>query len=226
MLPLLIVTSNREKELPAAFLRRCLFYYIPFPTPEDIKDIMESHFQNPHTRLFDEAVKKFWQLREQNQFTWQKMPSTSELLDWLRCLSRSKEPGALTAEQLAKTPLSALPHIGVLVKKHEDQLAIERVENAVKQVNTSNQPFLEPSLLFDVFEDLRRQGVTLGLEEYLVLNRVVETGKGLESYADFKRLCQLVWATSYDDLALIDQAFARIVDPWLLAPLPKRAGGK
>lgn len=125
VLPLLIVTSNREKELPPAFLRRCLFYYIPFPSQEDIKTIMETHFQTSPTRLCDEAVKKFWQLREQSQFTWQKMPSISELLDWLRWLIRQEEEEKMTAEQLAHTPLSALPHLGVLIKKHEDQLAIK-----------------------------------------------------------------------------------------------------
>lgn len=87
-----------------------------------------------------------------------------------------------------------------------------------------NHP-IEASLLFDVFDDLRRQGVALGLEEYLVVSRMLEKGKGLESYADLKRLCQLVWATSHDDLALIDQAFSRIIDPWLLTPLPMEPEG-
>ena len=125
VLPLVIVTSNREKELPPAFLRRCLFYYIPFPTDQEIRQIMQRHVKETPTTLFDEAVKKFWTLRDQAQFTWQKKPSTSELLDWVRCLSRREEHGQLTADQLAGTPLSALPHLGVLVKRHEDQTAVK-----------------------------------------------------------------------------------------------------
>ncbi|MCA9464193.1 MAG: MoxR family ATPase [Nitrospira sp.] len=125
VLPLVIVTSNREKELPPAFLRRCLFYYIPFPTDEEIRNIMQRHVKGTPTALFDEAVKKFWTLRDQEQFTWQKKPSTSELLDWVRCLSRAEGQGKLTAGQLAGIPLSTLPHLGVLVKRHEDQTALK-----------------------------------------------------------------------------------------------------
>ena len=125
VLPLLIVTSNREKELPPAFLRRCLFYYIPFPTDQEIRQIMQRHVKETPTALFDEAVKKFWMLRDQEQFTWQKKPSTSELLDWVQCLSRAEENGQLTVDQLASTPLSSLPHVGVLVKRHEDQTALK-----------------------------------------------------------------------------------------------------
>ena len=80
---------------------------------------------------------------------------------------------------------------------------------------TKGFPFKEPSLIFEVFEELRRQGLPLGLTEYLTLATAAEEGHGLESYAQFKRLCRLLWATSTDDYALIDQAFVTIVDPWL-----------
>jgi len=125
VLPLVIVTSNREKELPPAFLRRCLFYYIPFPTDKEIRRIMQSHFKGSPTKLFDEAVKKFWLLRDQEQFTWQKKPSTSELLDWFRCLDRAEQQGNLTVDQLTQMSVSALPHLGVLIKRHEDQVAVK-----------------------------------------------------------------------------------------------------
>ena len=80
---------------------------------------------------------------------------------------------------------------------------------------TQERPLKEPSLIFEVFEELRRQGLPLGLTEYLTLATAAEEGHGLESYAQFKRMCRLLWATSTDDFAVIDQAFGTIVDPWL-----------
>ena len=80
---------------------------------------------------------------------------------------------------------------------------------------TQERPLKEPSLIFGVFEELRRQGLPLGLTEYLTLATAAEEGHGLESYAQFKRLCRLLWATSTDDYVVIDQAFETIVDPWL-----------
>jgi MoxR-like ATPase len=113
-LPLFIITSNRERELPRPFLRRCLYYYIDFPNQEALQDIIKRHFQQGITPLFLAAVKRFWQLRD--SFSWRKSPSTSELLDWLHLLETAEVQGKLNAEQLERWPLSKLPFLETLVK--------------------------------------------------------------------------------------------------------------
>ena len=122
-LPLFIITSNRERELPRAFLRRCLYYYIDFPNLEALKNIIERHFERGITPLFLAAVKRFWQLREAD-FNWRKPPSTSELLDWLHVLEIAEERGQVSAEQLEQLPLPALPFLEALIKTQSDRLAI------------------------------------------------------------------------------------------------------
>nr|MBA3534749.1 MoxR family ATPase [Ardenticatenales bacterium] len=129
VLPLVIITSNREKELPKPFLRRCLFYYIPFPEQEELSRIMESHFQKGMTPLFAEALKRFWHLRHQEVVRWRKTPSTSELLDWVQLLERDEQRGRLTAEDLATRPVQALPHLGALVKTQSDRDALNKVNS-------------------------------------------------------------------------------------------------
>jgi MoxR-like ATPase len=123
-LPLFIITSNRERELPRAFLRRCLYYYIDFPNSEALKNIIERHFDRGITPLFLAAVKRFWQLREAEDFSWRKPPSTSELLDWLRVLEIAEQRGQVSAEQLEQLPLPALPFLETLIKTQSDRLAI------------------------------------------------------------------------------------------------------
>lgn len=128
-LPLVIITSNREKELPAPFLRRCLFYYINFPGESELSQIVKSHFKQARVgRLFEEALKKFWKLHQQKTFTWRKAPSTSELLDWLAALERSERGGGVTAETLAGTSLGSLPHLEALVKTQSDLDALSRMQ--------------------------------------------------------------------------------------------------
>jgi MoxR-like ATPase len=127
MLPVFIITSNREKELPKPFLRRCLYYYIEFPDEEALKDIVKSHFPQGITPLFLAGVKKFWQLRDAD-FSWRKPPSTSELLDWLRVLQMAEEQETLTAEQLEASPLADLPYIEALVKTESDRAALKSTD--------------------------------------------------------------------------------------------------
>lgn len=130
ILPLIIVTSNREKELPKPFLRRCLFYYVEFPNQNDLKKIIKSHFQSEITPLFEEAVKKFWELRELK--TWRKIPGTSEFLDWVTILERDEKANKITAEELENTPPVDLPYLETLVKTQSDREALSqmRTENA------------------------------------------------------------------------------------------------
>lgn len=137
-LPLIIVTSNREKELPKPFLRRCLFYYIEFPDTDTLKQIIRSHFQPfpvvlPSTRyfelelmpMFEVAVKKFWELRELR--SWRKIPGTSEFLDWVALLQRDQREKKLDAVFLESLSLVALPYLETLVKTQSDRDALYRL---------------------------------------------------------------------------------------------------
>jgi MoxR-like ATPase len=127
-LPLIIITSNREKELPQAFLRRCLFYYIDFPQEEELTNIVTSHFQKAISPLFEEALKKFWKLRHQKSFPWRKKPSTSEFINWLRLLERDELKNKLTPKQLAEIDLSQLPYFDTIVKTQNDLNALDKLK--------------------------------------------------------------------------------------------------
>ena len=108
--PITVVTSNAEKELPDAFLRRCVFHYIEFPTPELMAEIVRVHFPDIKDNLLREALKSFYSLREVDEF--RKKPSTSELIDWLRALIA----GGIPHETLSKE----VPFAGALLKKETD----------------------------------------------------------------------------------------------------------
>ncbi len=122
-LPFVIITSNREKELPAPFLRRCLYYFIPFPNIDQLSLIMKEHFKKDLTPLFTIALRKFWDLRNNRTFKWRKMPSTSELIDWIEILEYQLEKGNLSIEVLEITPIVNLPFIGALIKNQSDMEA-------------------------------------------------------------------------------------------------------
>ena len=108
--PITIITSNAEKELPDAFLRRCIFHFIEFPTPELMEQIVEVHFPNLKNNLLKEAMKSFYALREIDDF--RKKPSTSELVDWIRVLLASDTPADAVAKEM--------PYAGALLKKEVD----------------------------------------------------------------------------------------------------------
>ena len=108
--PITVITSNAEKELPDAFLRRCIFHYIEFPTPELMEEIVRVHFPDIKDSLLSEALKSFYKLREVDDF--RKKPSTSELIDWIRALIA----GGIPHENVSKQ----MPFIGTLLKKETD----------------------------------------------------------------------------------------------------------
>jgi MoxR-like ATPase len=108
--PIVIITSNAEKELPDAFLRRCIFHYIAFPTPEMMEQIVRAHYPNLEQKLINKALEAFYNLREIPGMS--KKPGTSELLDWLQALVI----GGVDPDKLKKS----LPFVGVLLKKTED----------------------------------------------------------------------------------------------------------
>lgn len=108
--PIVIITSNAEKELPDAFLRRCIFHYIAFPEPEKMRDIVKVHYPDVEDKLLGRAMDAFYQIRSMRDI--QKKPSTSELLDWLQALRLS----GISLERIEEE----FPFIGVLLKKNQD----------------------------------------------------------------------------------------------------------
>ena len=108
--PVTVITSNAEKELPDAFLRRCVFHYIEFPDPEMMEEIVKVHFPDIKNSLLREALKSFYSLREIDEF--RKKPSTSELIDWIRALIA----GGVPYENISKE----IPFAGTLLKKETD----------------------------------------------------------------------------------------------------------
>jgi MoxR-like ATPase len=108
--PITVITSNAEKELPDAFLRRCIFHYIEFPTQELMEEIVKVHFGDIRDNLLAAAIKAFYKLREIDGF--RKKPSTSELLDWIQALII----GGVTPERVSKD----IPFLGTLLKKETD----------------------------------------------------------------------------------------------------------
>ena len=120
--PIVVITSNNEKELPDAFLRRCFFHYIRFPDDETMKAIVEVHFPGIKQRLVSEALKTFYEIRDTPGL--KKKPSTSELLDWLKLILAED----LSHEDLKKPAGEALPKLhGALLKNEQDVHLFERL---------------------------------------------------------------------------------------------------
>jgi MoxR-like ATPase len=121
--PIVIITSNNEKELPDAFLRRCFFHYIKFPDQDTMKEIVEVHFPGLKGRLVAEALRVFYDIREVPGL--KKKPSTSELLDWLKLLLNED----ITPEMLReKDPRKLIPPLhGALLKNEQDVHLFERL---------------------------------------------------------------------------------------------------
>lgn len=114
--PIVIVTSNAEKELPDAFLRRCIFHFIDFPDETQMKDIINVHFDDIEETLLNQVLETFYYIR--NLPSIQKKPSTSEVLDWIQALILS----GMSAGDIDKK----VPFAGVLLKKNEDIDALKR----------------------------------------------------------------------------------------------------
>lgn len=120
--PVVIITSNNEKELPDAFLRRCFFHYIRFPDMETMRQIVELHFPGIKQDLLTTALTQFYEIREQSGL--KKKPSTSEVLDWLKLLLAED----LTPEDLKRDGGASLPKLhGALLKNEQDVHLFERL---------------------------------------------------------------------------------------------------
>jgi MoxR-like ATPase len=121
--PVVIITSNNEKELPDAFLRRCFFHYIRFPDRETMEKIVQTHFPNIRQDLLREALTVFFDVRNVNEL--KKKPATSELLDWLKLLTIEDMPPEALRSQDNKTAIP--PLYGALLKNEQDVHLFERL---------------------------------------------------------------------------------------------------
>ncbi len=120
--PIVIITSNNEKELPDAFLRRCFFHYIRFPDMETMRKIVQVHHPDIKDQLLTTALTQFYEIRDTGGL--RKKPSTSEVLDWLKLLLAED----LSAEDLKRDGASALPKLhGALLKNEQDVHLFERL---------------------------------------------------------------------------------------------------
>jgi MoxR-like ATPase len=120
--PVVIITSNNEKDLPDAFLRRCFFHYIRFPDAETLAAIVRVHFPGIKERLLAAALTEFFEIRETPGL--KKKPSTSEALDWLKLILAED----LTPEDLKRDPRALLPRLhGALLKNEQDVQLFERL---------------------------------------------------------------------------------------------------
>ncbi|MBR6159041.1 MAG: MoxR family ATPase [Lachnospiraceae bacterium] len=115
--PVVIITSNAEKELPDAFLRRCVFHYIAFPDRELMDEIVRTHFDKVDEHILAEAMDVFYSIRDEKSV--KKKPSTSELIDWVNAL----QLGGISADKIKAT----LPFIGTVVKKDEDLETVSHI---------------------------------------------------------------------------------------------------
>jgi MoxR-like ATPase len=117
--PMVIITSNNEKELPDAFLRRCVFHFIDFPDVDQMREIIDVHHPQVEKRLLEQVLVKFYWLREQKEL--RKRPSTAELIDWITALLRAGvDPSHLESE---------LPFMGALLKNEQDTRAIQAFQD-------------------------------------------------------------------------------------------------
>ena len=121
--PLVFITSNNEKELPDAFLRRCFFHYIKFPDADTMRQIIDVHFPNLKKDLLAAALKTFYDVR--NLPGLKKKPSTSELLDWLKLLVAEDIPLSILQTQDDKVAIP--PLVGALLKNEQDVALFEKL---------------------------------------------------------------------------------------------------
>ncbi|HSG34679.1 MAG TPA: MoxR family ATPase [Sphingomonadaceae bacterium] len=129
--PIVVITSNNEKELPDAFLRRCFFHYIAFPDRATMQAIIDVHFPGIQKRLVKEALEIFYDIRDVPGL--KKKPSTSELLDWLKLLLNEDMPLEVLQD---RDPTKAIPPLhGALLKNEQDVMLFERLAFMARRGN-------------------------------------------------------------------------------------------
>ena len=123
--PIVVITSNNEKELPDAFLRRCFFHYIRFPDRETMREIVKVHYPDLGEKLMADAMRLFYEIRDVRGV--KKKPSTSELIDWIKLLTL----GRMEAEELSGIQLNQdmPPFAGALLKNEQDHDLLNHLRN-------------------------------------------------------------------------------------------------
>ena len=129
--PVVIITSNNEKELPDAFLRRCFFHYISFPDAETMEKIVDVHYPKIKSKLVSESLRVFYELRDVPGI--KKKPSTSELLDWLKLLMNEDIKPEMLREKNANNLIPPLH--GALLKNEQDVHLFERLAFLARREN-------------------------------------------------------------------------------------------
>ena len=127
--PIIIITSNNEKELPDAFLRRCFFHYISFPDRETMKQIVDVHYPSLEEKLITNSMSIFYGIREVKAL--KKRPSTSELIDWIKLLLVGKVSGDLLEDFQTNTDIP--PYIGALLKNEQDTGLYEALRSKTRR---------------------------------------------------------------------------------------------
>jgi MoxR-like ATPase len=123
--PIIVITSNNEKELPDAFLRRCFFHYIKFPDQETMAEIVDVHFPNLKKELLAEALNAFYKVRDVQGL--KKKPSTSELLDWIKLLLSEDVPPEVLRGDGSRSAIPIPPLHGALLKNEQDVHLFEQL---------------------------------------------------------------------------------------------------
>ena len=180
--PIVIITSNAEKELPDAFLRRCVFHYIEFPDQAQMEAILRVHFEDLDEQLLRQALAAFYWLRELRGI--EKKPSTSELVDWIRALAA----GGVDPSRIEDT----IPYAGVLLKKRQGSAHL--AEGEVSHVCR-------------VFYLLRQRGLDVSLNEWMTLLEGMEKGLHHSTLTGFYHLCRAVVVKSETEFDRFDQVF-------------------
>ena len=132
--PVVIITSNNEKELPDAFLRRCFFHYISFPDQDTMRQIVKVHYPDIKEQLLTTALTQFYEIREQQGL--KKKPSTSELIDWLKLLLSDDMPDEILKN--ADSSKAIPPLYGALLKNEQDVQLLERLAFMSRRESANN----------------------------------------------------------------------------------------
>ena len=160
---MIIITSNNEKELPDAFLRRCFFHFINFPDKLTMKEIVNVHFPNLQKKLVQDALEIFFKIREMPGL--KKRPSTSELIDWLKLLVSDDIPDDILANH---DPSKAIPPLyGALIKNEQDVQLLERLAFMHRRETAGKTKNLFLYMLLSYFDILRRYELPITIGEFL-----------------------------------------------------------
>ena len=186
--PIVIITSNAEKELPDAFLRRCIFHYITFPDERLMKLIVNAHFENLEENLLEQAMKTFYKIRNIRDI--RKKPSTSEFIDWIRALMI----GGVDPDTIEQK----LPYLGVLIKKDEDLETVVQNESVIEWRNNMFTSF---------FYTMRSNGLNISTTEWLTLMDALDKDLAHSNFTDFYYLCRTIFVKNEGDYDKLDASF-------------------